>query len=750
MASRIEGNDADFPGNVRVGTAPVQSDHSARLAEIQAVQQALSDLESQLVGGTVVDVNLEGNTLVIPDEENATSLRIIRALQRTEVTTSADVAGSLDETYFLFRANDPETNDDTIFGVVLYQDSVGTNPNAGAADEWIEVVFAENDTAEEIASLISAAINDHAEASDHFSAENLADIVVIDHTDRGRAADAEDGSSPTGFDFETTTEGGETEVQSVEGADEQKRYVLIGGDADHDLTLEPGALLNTASGTVVLPENHMVWMVGMSGGAVFILPAFQRHGSRHENDGDDEINVGGLSGELADPQTPKSHDNEAHDRDFITQDEGDARYVELAGDTMTGSLDMALNRIRNLPVPANPDEPLREEDATATPAASKIVRSGASGKIDAGWLPDIVLTSVVVSAQSSLADYIALDWTDGSIQPGDMVIINGATPKEFYILAENNGALESDYRATHPSQIDWDNVLNKPVKITQLAALTTAVEVTIGLDAAGNVVIRDASGQRTHLDVLTTQEVVDLLTDGTTDALFNSQVTDSPGLHGMDEAVAQLDDAGTLNVPSPGKGNVLLVRRQETPAGSNEISAFSGLSTGMLYWLLFDDGSSADPIRFNTYLLRDGGNPIPVRATSATTATPAFVGETNYSWGGDASGASATHDLVANGTDASVAGAGPPASTHEHAILKGGIITAVALKVETATTTDQAVVEVWVNGVQQQTANLSNSVVSEVLPFSVLISKGDRVTIRITTTGEAINGVIATALAQQG
>lgn len=45
---------------------------------------------------------------------------------------------------------------------------------------------------------------------------------------------------------------------------------------------------------------------------------FEDHSARHENGGADEINVAGLSGELADPQPPKSHGNEAHDVTFIT------------------------------------------------------------------------------------------------------------------------------------------------------------------------------------------------------------------------------------------------------------------------------------------------------------------------------------------------------------------------------------------------------------------------------------------------
>lgn len=40
------------------------------------------------------------------------------------------------------------------------------------------------------------------------------------------------------------------------------------------------------------------------------------HASSHQNDGDDEISVAGLSGELADDQPPKAHGNEKHSSTF--------------------------------------------------------------------------------------------------------------------------------------------------------------------------------------------------------------------------------------------------------------------------------------------------------------------------------------------------------------------------------------------------------------------------------------------------
>lgn len=45
---------------------------------------------------------------------------------------------------------------------------------------------------------------------------------------------------------------------------------------------------------------------------------FNNHSARHESGGDDEINVEGLSGELEDPQKPKTHGNDAHDPAFAS------------------------------------------------------------------------------------------------------------------------------------------------------------------------------------------------------------------------------------------------------------------------------------------------------------------------------------------------------------------------------------------------------------------------------------------------
>ena len=51
---------------------------------------------------------------------------------------------------------------------------------------------------------------------------------------------------------------------------------------------------------------------------------FTDHSARHENGGADEISIAGLSGEAADAQPPKSHDNTAHSTAYQASSEKDS------------------------------------------------------------------------------------------------------------------------------------------------------------------------------------------------------------------------------------------------------------------------------------------------------------------------------------------------------------------------------------------------------------------------------------------
>lgn len=57
----------------------------------------------------------------------------------------------------------------------------------------------------------------------------------------------------------------------------------------------------------------------------------EAHKTQHQNGGDDEISIEGLSGECADQQPPQSHDNTAHSEDYQTDTEVDGKITTHAG-----------------------------------------------------------------------------------------------------------------------------------------------------------------------------------------------------------------------------------------------------------------------------------------------------------------------------------------------------------------------------------------------------------------------------------
>lgn len=125
---------------------------------------------------------------------------------------------------------------------------------------------------------------------------------------------------------------------------------------DSDVPLSTGTSNAEGSASTVARSDH--------------VHALSAHAASHENGGSDEIDVTGLSGLLADPQTPATH----------------------AASHQHGGAD---------------------EVATATPAANAIPKAGAGGKLSSGWLAigtdvqayDATLDSL--SALGTTADRIA-------------------------------------------------------------------------------------------------------------------------------------------------------------------------------------------------------------------------------------------------------------------------------------------------------------------------------------------------------
>lgn len=131
------------------------------------------------------------------------------------------------------------------------------------------------------------------------------------------------------------------------------------------------------------------------------------HVTRHEQGGDDELDVGGLSGDLADPQTPKSHANERHTENFIPDTEkGDTNGVA----TLDGN-----------------------------------------GVLTSGQVPDLAITEVfTVATENDLTNL-----TD--VQIGDVGIVSDADPD-----TNNSYILTGD-----PSSLDNWSALQTPVSPVQ-------------------------------------------------------------------------------------------------------------------------------------------------------------------------------------------------------------------------------------------------------------------------------------------
>ncbi len=87
------------------------------------------------------------------------------------------------------------------------------------------------------------------------------------------------------------------------------------------------------------------------------------------------------------------------------------------------------------------------------------------GKVPGSQLPEIAITDVIESVENTLANFIANEWSAGLMQIGDVVQITTAAPDsvvDLYILYQNDGDQEADYKKIDASKIDWSNVLNKP------------------------------------------------------------------------------------------------------------------------------------------------------------------------------------------------------------------------------------------------------------------------------------------------
>jgi hypothetical protein len=128
---------------------------------------------------------------------NPLTAAVVGAAEQTDITTVADVAGSLNDTYFLL-----DTPDSADYYVWFNVDAGGTDP-AVAGRTGVEVAISAGDLDTVVATALQTALD----ALPNMEATVLGAVVSVTNDAEGPAPDATDGAAPTGFNFSVTQQG---------------------------------------------------------------------------------------------------------------------------------------------------------------------------------------------------------------------------------------------------------------------------------------------------------------------------------------------------------------------------------------------------------------------------------------------------------------------------------------------------------------------------------------------------------------
>ena len=238
--------------------------------------------------------------------------------------------------------------------------------------------------------------------------------------------------------------------------------------------LDSGALTRSPSG-VIDSESDVVQVAGTG-----------LHATEHEDGGSDEIDVSGLSGELADPQPPKAH------KDAHKSGGGDAF---ASGDL----LEAAVKRIQTSTGPTTLTVGAIADGETLTRSGESIVGAAGGG---GGFFSDGVGTNAAIG-KGTVAPTAA---GENSFAQGDnatagfancLVLGDGASVTGISALAVGLGARAG--RSAINVSNDANSASNYALHVGEPSANTGANSISVGIDTQATKSSSFAQGESCHV-----------------------------------------------------------------------------------------------------------------------------------------------------------------------------------------------------------------------------------------------------------
>lgn len=279
----------------------------------------------------------------------------------------------------------------------------------------------------------------------------------------------------------------------------------------------------------LMSKNDKTKLDGVAAGAdVTGDNAPQAHKATHQNGGADEIDVSGLSGELADAQTPKEHD-------LGGSEHGQDTLANLNSKISDATLDDSSSARTPSAHASSHQNGGADEVASATPAANTIPKTGATDKLDT-WITDASDTAKGKVELATAAETSAGSDATRGVTPDGLAGSNfGKRTIEIAVSDPNGDAITTG---------DLKAYIRIPAEYNGMNLVTVAAHVTTA-SSSGAITVQIRNVTDTQ-DMLSTEITIDE-SETDTDTAETAAVidTDHDDVATSDIIAVDIDGAGT-------------------------------------------------------------------------------------------------------------------------------------------------------------------------------------------------------------